>query len=308
MLILGLFLVGIFLLVKGADIFLEYASRLAYRFSISELVVGLTLGAIGTSMPEIFVSYIAAIAGSPGIALGNASGSNMANIGLALGIGALFLPIKIEEDLLKKDFPVLIFSSLLFLLFSLNMRISRLESLIMLSLGSVYVFSLYRRRKTGVVCDDICKEESLIIIFVMILTGLAMLLYGAHTLVKSAANIALTAGVSETFVALTAIAVGTSLPELAVVVSGSLKGRHKISAGTVVGSNIFNYLIVAGGAGVIGGKLPFSIEEYYYQAPAVFLFSIILFPIILTGRRINRFEGTLLFAIYSLYIAVLALF
>lgn len=299
-----LFLVGLGLLWLGADRFVGGGRIIAGKLHISPMIVGLTLGALGTSLPEMIVSWMAAGVGNTDISIGNAVGSNMANIGLALGLGALFFPIPVEKDVLKYDYWVLLLCGVLLYLFSMNLAIGRLEGVLFVLLCAGYVALLGWRHYFSDFIDDTVRKESLLKGFILLVLGAAALTAGAKFVVGTASDIARAWGMSETVIGITVVAVGTSLPELAVVVAGSIRKIPDLSIGTIVGSNIFNILLVAGGAAVIS-PIPLDRGEILFQAPAVILMSLLLLPIIITGRRITRGEGVLLIAAYGIYMRIL---
>lgn len=295
--------IGIGILWIGSDWFIKGGRILAASIGISPLIIGLTLGAIGTSMPELIVSSMASLVGKSNISLGNVVGSNMANIGFALGIGAMILPVPVEKDVIKYDYWVLLFACIMLYLFTMNNFLSRPEGMLLILMLMAYVVLLLSRhygskmnqaeRKSG---DSPVKS---ILIFI---SGITALIVGARIIVNSASELASAWGLSDTVIGITVVAVGTSLPEIAVVVAGSIKKQSEISIGTIIGSNIINIFLVAGAAAIIT-PVKFKPEETMIQAPAVILLTILLLPIVLDGK-IRRFEGLALFLLYSGYIYV----
>ncbi|NLB35432.1 MAG: sodium:calcium antiporter, partial [Elusimicrobia bacterium] len=178
-----IFALGVLLLIRGSDSFIKNASLLAQKVGVSELLIGLTLGALGTSMPELFVSYLAAFLGNSGIAIGNVSGSNMANIGLALGLGAICMPVVVDSELLKKDYPVLLLSALLFLIVSRDMNISRAESALLFFCGIIYFFTLYKRGRGGSHSASGSDGRFVLRALFFSFVGLLLLIAGAHIVV-----------------------------------------------------------------------------------------------------------------------------
>lgn len=298
------FSAGLGLLWMGADRFIGGGRIIAGKLHVSPIIVGLTMGALGTSLPEMIVSWMAAGVGNTDISIGNAVGSNMANIGLALGFGALFFPIPVEKDVLKYDYWVMLLCSVLLYLFSLDLLIGRVEGILFVLLCAGYVLLLGWRHYFGDFVDESVRKESLLKGFLFLALGAAALTVGARFVVGTASEIARAWGMSETVIGITVVAVGTSLPELAVVIAGSIRKVPDLSIGTIVGSNIFNILLVAGGAAVIS-PIPLAGDEVLLQAPAVIVMSLVLLPIIVTGRRITRGEGVLLLAAYGMYMRIL---
>ncbi len=295
---ISLLIFGICILWLGAEWFIKGGRGIAESIGMSPLIIGLTLGAIGTSMPELIVSTMAAVVGKTSISIGNVVGSNMANIGLALGLGSLILPVPVEKDVLKYDYWALLISGILFYFFTQNLYMSSFEGIIFVILFIAYIILLATRHhfsKTNEKNDTIIKG---LLLFVL---GIVSLTAGAKFIVTSASKIAAIWGITETVIGITVVAVGTSLPEIAVVVAGSIRKQPEISIGTIIGSNIINILLITGLVSIIS---PVSLkpDEFIFQAPAVILFTILLLPVIFTGRRINRFEGGLLFVLYAGYI------
>ncbi|MBN2406947.1 MAG: calcium/sodium antiporter [Elusimicrobia bacterium] len=298
-----LFMAGVALLWIGADVFIRGGNILARILGVPALIIGLTLGAIGTSLPEILVSWLAAGMGSPGISLGNAVGSNMANIGLALALGAVILPVPVEKEVIKYDYWVLLSCSIMLYVFSLDLVISSAECAVFAVMCAAYIAFLLAR---GYLCrlETAGPGGSGIKGALYFIFGIAGLLGGAKLTVDAATAVARQIGVSEAVIGLTAVAVGTSLPEIAVVVAGSFRKSPDISMGTIVGSNIFNILLVAGGAGIIS-PIILTKREFFIQSPVLVIYTLLLFPIILSGRKITRAEGILLLLSYCVYIYVI---
>ncbi len=295
------FVIGALLLWKGADIFVRGASVLAARAGVSGLMAGLTLGALGTSLPEMVVSWFAAVSGTPSIALGNAMGSNVANICLALGLGAVIAPVEAARREIMAEYGVMVFAAALLWALSFGLYISRVSGSVLLLCGVLYLFLLSRRRKTAPAAPvSEGKNRSLPAAAAGTLLALGALLLGADFMVGSVVSAARATGLSQTLISLSAVALGTSLPEIAVLVAGSIRKEYGIGIGTVIGSNIFNIFFVAGGAAAISG---ISIEsaEFIFQIPAVFAVSVLLFPFLFTGLRVARAEGAALLGLYMGY-------
>ena len=297
---------GIAAVTFGADWFIKGAKLIARKLNISTLIVGLTLGAMGTSLPELVVSWLAAGMGQGGIAIGNVVGSNIVNIGLALGLGAMLFPVPVEKDVLKYDYWVMLLAALALLVVSGNLYIGNIEGLILVLSNIAYIFFLIARSYTGQSNENnmAVKKEKTLKSIIYIFAGIAGLLVGARLVVHSASALARGWGITETVIGITLVAVGTSLPEMAVVIMGSIKKVPEISLGTIVGSNIFNIFFIAGGAGVIA-PIKLNAGEFLIQAPAVIAMTLILLPFIITGRQINRFGGAVLVAAYVVYIWLL---
>lgn len=296
---------GIALLVWGADRFVNGAASIARLLNVPALLIGLTIVALGTSAPEILVSAVAALQGSSGIAVGNALGSNITNIGLVLGFTAVVVPITVKTSLLKKELPLLVVVSLAASWLMLNGELSQQEGWLLLGGLALLLGWLGWAAKQGeadqlaIDTDDI-EELSRNAAIVQFILGLTTLLIGSRALVWGAVNTATSFGVSDTVIGLTIVALGTSLPELAASFSSALKGEHDIAIGNVVGSNLFNLLAVLGVAGAIH---PTEISATVISTD-IPLMVILTAALVLTSiawsrsrpGRINRFEAGLLLA------------
>lgn len=313
------FLAGLVILILGADLLVRGASRLAAAFGVSPLVIGLTIVAIGTASPEIAVSLQAALNGQGDLTLGNVLGSNIFNILFILGVTALVAPIVIAEQLIRKDAPIMLAVSLLTLGLALDGNIGAWDGLLLLVGMVVYlVFALRQsRRENKTVQNEYAQEfaekeprtiRNIIMNFVFILVGLALLVSGSNWLVESATQIAKAFGVSELVIGLTIVAVGTSLPEVATSVLAALKGESDIAVGNAVGSNIFNLLGVLGlGALVAPAGISVAHRVLQFDLPVMVFVALVTLPIFYINNRVSRMEGTLLFAYYVVYIAYVIL-
>jgi cation:H+ antiporter len=296
-----LFAIGITILLAGAHYFIKGGRVLADDIGISPLIIGLTFGAVGTSLPELLVSVMASFSGNSGIAIGNVVGSNIANIGLALGIGSLLLPVPVERDVIKYDYWVLLGTGVLFYVFIMNLNLTAFEGGIFIVCFIAYIYFLAKRHSFYEIDKtEPIKKIAVLKGILLLVIGIAGLVFGSKIIVTKAAAIAVLLGVSEVVIGIAVVAVGTSLPEVAVVAAGSLKKQHEISIGTIVGSNIINILLIAGTASIIS-PIVLKSNEIIFQAPAVLLFSMLLLPIII-DRKIKRFEGAILLALYVAYI------
>lgn len=317
------FLVGLAFLVWGAERLVRGSSSLARRLGVSPVVLGLTVVAFGTSSPELAVSVGAALAGRPEIALGNVVGSNIVNVLLILGLSATVTPLVVSARLVRFDVPVMISVSALTMLLALDGRLGRLDGVLLLVTGAAYFFVLYRTaRLTG---DDSApragapatrppghkhdtkRPPSLLRILFAVGLGLALLILGAHWLLRGAVAIATALGVSPLIVGLTVVAVGTSLPELATSIAASVRREQDIAVGNVVGSNVFNLLVVLGTVAVLSGDLEVQRETLQLDLPVMLAVAVACLPVFFTGSRIGRWEGLLFLAYYAAYIAFVAL-
>ncbi|MGB7087540.1 MAG: calcium/sodium antiporter [Phormidesmis sp.] len=308
--------VGLVLLVGGAEFLVKGASKLAATMGISPLVIGLTVVAFGTSAPELAVSLNASLNGQADIALGNVVGSNICNILLILGASALIAPLVVAQQLVRLDVPIMIGVSALVMLFGLDGTIGRSDGVVLFVGGLVYtVFLLYQsRRETNQgVQDEYAKfgvrslslKETGLNVALFVVGGI-MLVSGSQLLVNSAVTIATFLGASPLIVGLTVIALGTSLPELATSITASLRGERDIAVGNVIGSNIFNILVVLGLTSAISPTgISISTSAISFDIPVMIAVAVMCFPIFFTDNEVSRREGVLLLAYYLLYVGYL---
>ncbi len=308
-----LFVVGIGLLVYGADMMVSGASSLALAAGISPLVIGLTVVAFGTSAPELAVSVQSAVNGVPDIALGNVVGSNIANILLILGLSAGIAPLLVASQILRFDVPLMIGVSVLVYVLALNGTLGFFEGLV-LFLGLVaytvwLIVKSLRDPNDAPSSDDIpAKSYPWYINVLMVIGGLLLLAVGGNWIVEGATAFARMFGVSELVIGLTIVAVGTSLPEIAVSVMASLRGERDIVVGNVIGSNMFNILSVLGITAMVApAGIPVSLDAIGFDIPVMILAALIAVPVLYTGREIARWEGGLFLLLYVMYIGTLLL-
>jgi cation:H+ antiporter len=253
-------IVGLGILTWSADRFVIGASGLAQSFDISPMIIGLTVVAFGTSAPEMFVSAMAAWQGNSGIAIGNAVGSNIANMALVLGVAALIVPLTVQSRTLSREFPLMLLVMMVALVLLWNGVLSRLDGLLLLAgMVGVVLWNVHLARSArsndpmeAEFIAELPETGSAGKVWWLLSSGLVLLLISSQMLVWGAVGIAEAYGVSDLVIGLTIVAIGTSLPELAATVAAARKGEHDIAVGAVVGSNLFNILAVLGIAGVIG--------------------------------------------------------
>lgn len=300
-------LAGFILLFFGGDWLVEGGVALARRFRISPLVIGMTIVAFGTSAPELLVSLISAIKGSAGIAVGNVVGSNIANIGLILGLTALICPIETDNSKVIRHGSIMIVASLLLIVFALNSGITRIEGLILFSCLILFTTISVRKGRTQPQEADIDSQEgksmTVLAAIGLIVLSCAMLAFGADILVDGATTIASAIGVSDKVIGLTIVALGTSLPELAASVAAAFKKQMDISIGNIIGSNIFNILCVLG---VSTSIKPISLEFRDYSNDFIWMLGFSVFIIIFTTMRkkkgrLGRTAGILFLLAYAVY-------
>lgn len=302
-------ILGLLILVFSGDFLVKGGVQLSNHLKIPKLIVGLTVVSIGTSAPELFVSIGAALKGSPDMSIGNVIGSNIANIGLILGITTIILPMPIGKETFKINYPILLFFSLLFWGIATDNKLSTLDGIIMVILLVAYIIFLIHRSKSETKNAEAEQPSvSIGMALVYIIVASLGLYYGAELLVSSAQNIALSFGVSERVIGLTVIAFGTSVPELATSIVAALKKQMDISVGNIIGSNIFNILCVLGITSIVKeinvNETILQFDIYFMLGITILLFFTIL-PFKTKKSRINRFEGALLLAFYLGYISML---
>lgn len=320
-------LAGFSLLIWGADRFVMGASATANNFGVSPLIIGLTIVGFGTSAPEMIVSTVAALDGTPNLAVGNALGSNIANIALVLGLTALITPLYVHSKILQREYPIMFFIMLLVLGLLWDGQLSRLDGSILLAGMFVLMYFITRlglreRQQLEVIKnnhnntvdplaeefdEEIPKDMSTPMALSWLLFGLIVLLVSSKMLVWGAVNIAHEFGISDLVIGLTIVAIGTSLPELAASIASALKGEHDIAIGNIIGSNMFNLLGVLGIPGLIGAV---TLDENVLSRdyPVMLGLSILLFVFAygFKGRgRINRLEASILLACYMGYMMVI---
>ena len=306
--LLLLLAVGFLALAYGGDVLTSGAAAVSLNFKIDPIVVGLTVVSIATSLPEMATSFMAA-KDSPGIALGNILGSNIANIALILGIAAMIAPLKIKRRLIRPEVPILIVLTIIFSLFAMGGSFTRLEGLILLTLTVVYLIYVVRAAKVKYSKDQIIEGSDAIarkttkaaIFFILI--GGTLLALGAELLVGASVEIAMRMGASELFVGLTIVAIGTSLPELAASVAAVRAGHGDMCAGNIVGSNVFNMLLVGGGVSAFVG-MEVRDELLLVEFPALILLSGLLLWFFKSGHVVSRREGV---SLLFLYVGILSL-
>ena len=306
-------IIGFGLLVWGAERFVHGAAAIAKNFGVSPLIIGLTVVGIGTSAPEILISVIAAYQGNPSLAVGNALGSNITNIALVLGITAIVMPMTVKSETLRREYPIMFGIMLLSLLLVWDQHLGQMDGLILISGLFVMLFWMIRQGKKGK-ADPMEAEfeqeipeistQKAILWFVI---GLTLLIISSRGLVWGSVNIAKAAGISDLVIGLTIVAIGTSLPELAASITSVLKKEPDIAIGNIIGSNMFNLLVVFGIPGLMSPHIldPAVLERDF---PFMIGLSVALFLVAYGFKgvgRINRIEGGLLLSGYVAYMVVL---
>ncbi|MDP2684821.1 MAG: calcium/sodium antiporter [bacterium] len=313
------FIIGIALLYFGAEILVKNSSWLAKSIGISPLIVGLTIVAFGTSAPELLVSTVASVQGDSAIAIGNVIGSNIANIGLVLGLVILIRPPKSEDASVKREFPFLVIISALLFLLMLDGQLGRIDGVVLLLLFAIFMYyniMTVRKKMVNKFKQEVEEIEEKIEEIVELkkhhrkkvkrnllfsLGGLLILLVGSKLMVDSSITIAQGFGISQMVIGLSLVAVGTSLPELFTSVIASIKKEEEINVGMILGSNIFNTLLILGVAAVI---LPITVEknDIYVSLPVMFIFTVSIYPILSKNIRSHRLIGLFMLLGYFAFI------
>jgi len=312
------FVLGLLLLIGGAEILVRGASRLAAAIGISPLVVGLTVVAFGTSSPELMVGVQTALSGQSGLMIGNVVGSNIFNVLFILGISALITPLVVAQQLIRWDVPLMVGLSLLVLIFVQDAKLSWGECLLLaLALVAYILFTVFQSRRENRAVQAEYEEAFGVadptartwpVDLLLVAGGLGALALGSRWLVDGAVVFAESLGVSEMVIGLTIVAAGTSLPEVATSVIASIRGERDIAVGNVVGSNIFNILAVLGIGGLFAKNgVAISETAIAIDIPVMVAVAAICLPLFFTGSRISRWEGALLLGYYAAYTAYLIL-
>lgn len=308
-----LLLLGFFLLIKGADLFVDGSSSIARLLHVPSIIIGLTVVAFGTSMPEASVSITAALAGKNDLSLSNVIGSNLFNLLIVVGISAALKPMKVQTSVLKKDFPLSILVTVLLLIMSIPTPyqgekisiLSRIEGCILLVIFIGYLAVTVRqalKARQNYTDEETCEENTKISIpltILYVILGIAGIVWGGDLVVDSASSIALTFGWSETFIGLTIVALGTSLPELVTSVVAARKGESDLSLGNAIGSNLFNILLVLGASASVH---PIAVNLFtVYDTIFLTITSIIVYLFAVQKKELSRKEGLMMIPLYIIF-------
>lgn len=307
---LAALVVGFVLLVKGADWFVEGSAGIANKFGIPQIVIGLTIVAMGTSAPEAAVSISAALRGSAEITIGNVLGSNILNILIILGLTAIVRTISVQKTTIHYEIPMVIGMTVLLAAMGLqNNIVSRAEGVILLGCMVVYMLYLLRLAKRGIVeneeLDAYAEKASIGKLLLFVVVGVAAIIFGSDIVVDAATAIARIFGMSERFIGLTIVALGTSLPELVTSVTAARKGNSDIAVGNIVGSNLFNIMFVVGITAII---VPVVYQPAFWVDSIVAVAAaVLLFACVYRGKALRRWHGLLMLACYGGYFVYLLL-
>ena len=314
---LGLVVVGLALLTGGGEALVRGATAIAEMFGLTPAVIGLTIVAMGTSLPEMVVSVLAGLRGQPDIAMGNVVGSNIFNVAIALGVTALVHPLPVHGNAVKLEWPFMFLASCLALLLARDGSVDRMEGLffvVSLVLFMGYMVRLARQETTAEerteLADSVAEHRlpsrgrRLLLAGGAIAVGVALLMGGGHLLVDGAVRLARLAGLTERVIGLTVVAVGTSAPELATSVIAALRRHTGIAVGNIIGSNIFNILGILGVSALVQ---PLVVSPALVRTDLWWMLgtSFLIYPLMRTGRRIGRREGAVLVSVYVVYTVLL---
>ncbi len=299
--------IGFVLLIKGADWFVDGSSSVAARFGIPQLVIGLTIVAMGTSAPEAAVSISAAFSGNADITVGNIVGSNILNIFIILGFSSVMVPIAVAKSTVKYEMPFMILITGLLLLLGFDGKLGLLDGIIFLVFFAAYLtylFIMAKKDKNAQQEDESIKQLSLPKSIIFVIVGLAMIILGSNVTVDAASKIAEMFGMDERFIGLTVVALGTSLPELFTSVSAARKGNADIAIGNIVGSNIFNILFICGISALII-PIPFASNFIFDVIIAIAAAVMLMLCSIIGKHKLKRWAGIIMLLSYAAYFAVI---
>jgi len=298
-------ILGLVLLFIGSTLLVEGAASTAIMFAVRPVIIGLTIVSFATSAPELLVSLVAAVKGSGGISIGNILGSNVINIALVLGISSVIRPVVIKKQIIKTELPYLFFVSFIFWLLCMDSHIGRSDGIILIFLLIIFLIYSITTAKDKNNPIVLAKPSYINILknFFYIIIGIIMLSYGANFVVQEAIIMAEKIGLSQTFIGISIVALGTSLPELATSAVAAAKGESDISVGNVVGSNLFNICLVMG---IVGLFNPMTIDKtlHYFQFPFMMFICIVLWLIAYLNQGISKKTGYFFITLFIIYILI----
>jgi cation:H+ antiporter len=300
----AILVVGIGVLYFGAEWLVRGSARMATALGISPIVVGLTVVSLGTSAPELVVCVVAALDGRPGLAVGNVLGSNLANIGLILGVTSMIAPMNVQGRVIRREMPIMVAITVGLYALVWDLMVSRLDGMILLTVLAGYLVSAFRSVKETapdilgeidelVPSDPEKKQPLRLKDFVLVVAGSLGLVIGGYSIVRGAVGVGTALGISEVVIGLTVVAIGTSLPELATSVVAALRQETDIAVGNIIGSNIFNLAGILGVTALVA-PIPIDPRVLTHELVAVILISLALFPLLRMDWRLRRWEGAML--------------
>lgn len=306
---------GLGTLVFGAEILVRGGSRLAARLRIRPMVIGLTVVAFGTSIPELAVGIEAVQRGAGALAVGNIAGTNIVNVLLILGLVALIRPLEIQGQTLRFELPVMVAAAGLLLVMALDGGFSRLDGLALVAYGALYTFAVARLslRETvtdlGTAARPSARVQDLLADLVLLAAGIALTILGADWLVDGSVGLARSFGVSDAVIGLTIVAIGTSAPELVTAIVSSIKGERDIAVGNLIGSNVYNVALILGATVLAApGTVPVASDLVRIDLPVMFLVMLVCVPVFVSRGRVSRLEGGIFVSAYLSYLAALVVF
>lgn len=300
---IGFIVAGFTILIKGADIFVENASKIATKFNIPQMVIGLTIVAFGTSLPEAAVSIKGALSGNAGISVGNVIGSNIMNILLILGVTSCVAALAIKKNTFRIEIPfVILITVLLLVLGMMGGELSRLDGLIFVLLMAVFMIYLVHSAKNGDADDEetvVTEKDTMLKLLLLVIVGAVCIVLGSNVTVDAASYIAGELHMSKRLIGLTIVAFGTSLPELVTSVTAAKRGKTDIAIGNIVGSNIFNILFVVGVSAVIT-SIKFE-TAFIMDAIVAIAAAVLLFLCVMKNKKLTRTGGVIMLVSYAVY-------
>lgn len=301
-----LLVIGFAMLVKGADWFVDGAAGIAARFGIPQLVIGLTIVAMGTSAPEAAVSITAALKGNAGITIGNVLGSNILNVLIILGLSSLIVPIAVKNSTVKYEIPFMIAVSVLILMLGMSGdQVTLQEGIVLWAAFIMYMIYLFNMARHGGDDTEGIPQWSLPRQIMALIAGMGLIIWGSDVSVDSASQIARIFGMTERFIGLTIVALGTSLPELVTSVMAARKGNADIAVGNIVGSNIFNILFIIG-CTVLITPVTFA-PSFRFDGVVTILAAVLLWFFVFINKRLSRREGVVMLLAYTGYFIYLCM-
>ena len=308
---IGILIVGFVLLIKGADFFVDGSSSVAKRLKVPSMIIGLTIVAMGTSLPECAVSVTASMSNNNALAVSNVVGSNLFNLMVVCGVCTLFVPLAVSTDTLKKEFPFSIICAALLLVFGLDSMLGRVDSAVFIVLFAAYlgwmIYSALQARNKAL-SEENDEEIKLLPVWqciVYIVGGAAAIKFGGDFVVEGATAIATMLGLSQNLIGLTIVALGTSLPELVTSIVAARKDEVDMALGNVIGSNIFNILLILGVAAAIS-PIAFLMENII-DIIILIIMSVVVWGFAWTSRKINRTEGIIMLLMYAVYMVYICM-
>lgn len=299
-----LLIFGLIVLILGGNLLLKSAVSISMKFGIPRLLIGMTVVSLATSAPELIVSIKSAIKGSPDLAISNVLGSNIANLGLVLGITILFSPINISKSVYKKEWPIMMFSALYFLIVIIDGVITKIEGGILVCFLIITIISLIKLRDKNEVEDQLENEDSIIKSIIILFFGGLFLFYGSEWFIDGAIQLANSFGISERIIGITVVSVGTSIPELVTSLVAVFNKEKSISLGNLLGSNIFNVFAVLGITSLV---TPLSVLDQNiidFDIYVMLFFAALILPLIFFPKKLvlGRKEGLIILLFYSFYL------